>query len=397
MYDNKLIRAVCIIIALATAITSAMLTFDFMRNLGSEGSISNVMGGIGLIMDATKVIAPFLVFFFWAHKHYLRSAFAAILTFALSAVSFTASISAIENRIDDVREISHQALAANNQTAFLMKQVEDYQTLAREQRSVGQLTASKATLSRVDEILSKIEIVNQAANKSVVDKTVVKYGKEITIACALLIECVSILMAMALHNSFNLGAVKDEKGLVRKEQLEDLLSTYMVRTDHSAAQLTSNVGVEEHEYIPQTSDVALQQTLRADRSADVESSVEATLSTPIHSKETNEPIQLKADSMPVMDVREEQSAIASLDVSNSLNEQCVDTLKVVNEPTLEEKIRAAVIEKKMNPSIRGLKSLGGKREQVNQVLSNMLQEGILEEYRRGYRLKTTQLADPQYA
>jgi hypothetical protein len=357
------------------------------------------MGGIGLIMDATKVIAPFLVFFFWAHKKYLRSAFAAVLTFALSAVSFTASISAIEDRIDDVREVSQKALAVNNQQSFLMTQVEDYQTLAREQRLVGHLTASKETLSRVDGLLSKVETINQAASNGAVDKTVVKYGREITIACALLIECVSILMAMALHNSFNLNVKEANDSAHSKEHLNNILNGLLVVQEQLKTADERSLSLKSAELLQPTRALNLDEPLLVAKTqvsysknglnGELSENVKVSVATLIDEGDQvvlNSDLPLVQDA-PSKDSQPDELSAQSL-IVNSVRSVADDTILDCDK-SLEFKIRDAVTSQLMIPSIRGLKAIGAKRELVNRVLAELETEGVLEDFRRGYRIRAS--------
>ncbi|WP_210498287.1 hypothetical protein [Vibrio crassostreae] len=316
MYDNKMIKQVCILIAAATAVTSASLTFSFMYNLGTEGFMANVMGAIGLIMDCTKVVAPFLVFYFWRSKRYISSVFSAIITVALCAVSFTASISAIESKVDDVRVVTQQAIESNKQHEILMSQVESYQKLAEEQRSIGHLTKSRETMQDVEETLAKAASLNAELTQTASTKTVIKYGKEITLACALLIECVSILMSLALHNSIQV-VPSMEKDAIKGTKHE------------------SKVGLED----------ALQTMESADKPEVI---TEAGKDTP------NE----------------------SLNIAQS---------QVSEEETIEQ-IKAGVLSRNHQPSIRGLAGLKASRETINKALRELLDDGKLEPYRRGYRL-----------
>ncbi|MEC6833588.1 hypothetical protein VXS06_17630 [Photobacterium toruni] len=192
--NNNIIKLICIVLSVATACLSATLTTKFMFSIGTDMGSPLLMAALGLLLDLAKCATPLFVLFLWSQKMRLVSVFALVLSMTLSAVSFSASVAALESGVTANAQNSVSYQKIESQITDYRDQVIELRQLAKRQQAAKQITKSQHTLSQIPTLLSRIdELSNQQANFTGSESVVSKYGMMISYVTAAALELLSWL------------------------------------------------------------------------------------------------------------------------------------------------------------------------------------------------------------
>ena len=136
-----------------------------MFSIGQDMGSPVLMATLGLLLDLAKCATPLFVLFLWSQKMRLVSVFALVLSMTLSAVSFSASVAALESGVTANAQNSVSYQRIKSQITDYRDQVIELRQLAKQQQAAKQITKSQNTLSQVPILLTRIdELSNQQAN-----------------------------------------------------------------------------------------------------------------------------------------------------------------------------------------------------------------------------------------
>jgi hypothetical protein len=152
--NHTIIKLICIVLSVATACLSATLTTKFMFSIGTDMGSPLLMAALGLLLDLAKCATPLFVLFLWSQKMRLTSIFALVLSMTLSAVSFSASVAALESGVvaNAQNSVSYQRI--ESQITDYRDQVIELRQLAKRQQAAKQITKSQNTLSQIPTLLT---------------------------------------------------------------------------------------------------------------------------------------------------------------------------------------------------------------------------------------------------
>ncbi|MCD9538953.1 hypothetical protein [Photobacterium carnosum] len=329
--NNNIIKLICLVLSVATACLSATLTTKFMFSIGQDMGSPVLMAALGLLLDLAKCATPLFVLFLWSQKMRLASVFALVLSMTLSAVSFSASVAALESGVvaNAQNSVSYQRI--ESQMTDYRDQVVELRQLAKRQQDVKQITKSQNTLSQIPTLLTRIdELSNQQANFSGGESVVSKYGMMISYVTALALELLSWLFVCV---SFALNKVKHSRsqlGTVVHRQQNMSVQPIDLTTEHS----------QTH-----TQSFTLDTQLNAVNDTCFASECDQCVF-----ECSNEPLKAKCDSQLYFDIRD------------------------------------AILAKGVKPSFRGVTQQfkGVSRGLIANVLADLHETGFLKNYRKGY-------------
>jgi ABC-type bacteriocin/lantibiotic exporter with double-glycine peptidase domain len=152
--NNNIIKLICIVLSVATACLSAILTTKFMFSIGQDMGSPILMAALGLLLDLAKCATPLFVLFLWSQKMRLTSIFALVLSMTLSAVSFSASVAALESGVTANAQNSVSYQRIESQITDYRDQVIELRQLAKRQQAAKQITKSQNTLSQIPTLLT---------------------------------------------------------------------------------------------------------------------------------------------------------------------------------------------------------------------------------------------------
>ena len=326
--NNNIIKLICIVLSVATACLSATLTTKFMFSIGQEMGSPMLMASLGLLLDLAKCATPLFVLFLWSQKMRFASMFALVLSITLSAVSFSASVAALENGVTASTQNSVSYQRIESQITDYRDQVIELRQLAKRQQDAKQITRSQKTLSQIPTLLSRIdELSNQQANFTGGESVVSKYGMMISYVTALALELLSWLFVCV---SFALNKMKhscSQSSTVVHSQQYMSVQTTDLNDKHSQAQTQLNT---------------LDTQLSAVNDGCFANECDFDCS--------NEPLKAKCDSQLYFDIRD------------------------------------AILAKDVKPSFRGVAQQfsGVSRGLIANVLNDLHETGFLKNYRKGY-------------
>ncbi|MFB1079518.1 hypothetical protein [Photobacterium damselae] len=331
--NNTMIKGLCIALSVATAALSATLTTKFMFGIGSDMGSPQLMASLGLLLDLAKCATPLFVLFLWSEKMRLASLFALVLSITLSAVSFSASVAALESGVTANKQNSVSYQRIETQINDYRAQVVELRQLAQRQQDAKQITKSQTTLSQIPTLLTRIdELSNQQATFSGGESVVSKYGMVISYITAAALELLSWVFVC--------------------------MSVAFQKAKHTQAQ--SGTVVHTHENM----------------------SVQ-----PIDSTIENTKAQSQSFTVPthLSTVECANNDCFSSDCENCVIE-CEHAQSIKCDSQVYFDIRDAILAKEITPSIRGVngKFKGVSRGLINTVLSDLHQSGILKNFRNGY-------------
>lgn len=326
--NNTMIKLICIVLSVATACLSATLTTKFMFSIGADMGSPRLMAALGLLLDLAKCATPLFVLFLWSQKMRFASMFALILSVTLSAVSFSASVAALESGVmaNAQNSVSYQRI--ESQITDYRDQVIELRQLAKQQQAAKQITKSQKTLSQIPTLLTRIdELSIQQATFSGGESVVSKYGMMISYVTALALELLSWLFVCV---SFALNKVKHTQSQ----------SSTVVHSQQAMSVQPTDLSNKYSDFINQM------------RSVEVQSSA------------VND-VCFDADCAQC-DVKCEQ--------------------RKLSEAQLYIDVRNAILAKKVTPSHRGVAEQfrGVSRDLINNVCAELHTAGFLKPFRKGY-------------
>ncbi|MGR5312556.1 hypothetical protein ACPV34_21410 [Photobacterium damselae] len=329
-----MIKLVCIVLSVSTAALSAILTTKFMFSIGEDMGSPQLMASLGLLLDLAKCATPLFVLFLWSQKMRVASLLTLVLSITLSAVSFSASVAALENGVMANKQNSVSYQRIETQINDYRAQVVELRQLAQRQQDAKQITKSQTTLSQIPTLLTRIdELSNQQATFSGGESVVSKYGmiiSYITAAALELLSWVFVCMSVALN-----------------------------KAKHTQAQSGTVVHTQENMSV-QPIDLTIEHTQTQSQSFTV----------PTH--------------------------LSTVECANdgcfaSECDQCVfecsnEPLKAKCDSQLYYDIRDAILAKDVKPSFRGVAQQfrGVSRGLIANVLTDLHETGFLKNYRNGY-------------
>ncbi|WP_419208239.1 hypothetical protein ACN08N_25400 (plasmid) [Photobacterium leiognathi subsp. mandapamensis] len=302
-----------------------------MFSIGTDMGSPFLMAVLGLLLDLAKCATPLFILFLWSQKMRFASMFALILSITLSAVSFSASVAALESgvTVNAQNSVSYQRI--ESQLTDYREQVKELRQLAKRQQDAKQITKSQHTLSQVPTLLTRIdELSNQQATFSGGESVVSKYGMMISYVTALALELLSWLFVCV---SFALNKVK-----------------------HTQTQ-SSTVVHSQQGMIVQTTDLNIE-----------------------HSQAQSQSFTLDTQSSAVND------GCFSNECGQCVFECSNESLKAKCDSQLYFDIRDAILAKDVKPSFRGVTQQfrGVSRGLIANVLTDLHETGFLKNYRNGY-------------
>lgn len=235
--NNTFLKLVCITLSIGAACLSAFLTVSFMYNIGLDTNQPQVMASLGLVLDLAKCAIPLFLPILWLKKKYISALFGTVLAICLSAVSFSASVAALEQGVNASKMNSDSFKRIESQITDYRSQIEDLKTLAASQRKIKQITKSSQTLEKVTPLLAKIEdLTKQQSNLSANETVTAKYGFEVSYITAAALELLTWFLVSVSHALFtpkhtktqkDIGIHTEDKGVVYLvEKKEEYIKTH---------------------------------------------------------------------------------------------------------------------------------------------------------------------------
>ncbi|MGR5200336.1 hypothetical protein ACPV3S_17420 [Photobacterium damselae] len=331
--NSTMIKGLCIALSVATAALSTTLTTKFMFSIGEDMGSPQLMASLGLLLDLAKCATPLFVLFLWSQKMHLASMFALVLSITLSAVSFSASVAALENGVMANKQNSVSYQRIETQINDYRAQVVELRQLAQRQQDAKQITKSQKTISQIPALLSHVDELSVQQSQLSSDESVVsKYGMIISYITAAALEflswlfvCVSFALKKAHH-------IQTHSCTVVHTQENMSVQAIDLTTEHTQTQSQS-------------------------------------FTVPTH----------------LSTVECANNDCFSSDCESCLIE-CEHSQSIKCDTQLYFDIRDAILAKEITPSIRGVngKFKGVSRGLINTVLGDLHQSGILKNFRNGY-------------
>ncbi|WP_284648851.1 hypothetical protein [Photobacterium damselae] len=328
-----MIKLICLVLSVATAALSVTLTTKFMFSIGEDMGSPQLMASLGLLLDLAKCATPLFVLFLWSQKMRLASLFALILSVTLSAVSFSASVAALENGVMANKQNSVSYQRIDTQINDYRAQIVELRQLAQRQQDAKQITKSQKTLSQIPTLLAHVDkLSTQQSQLSSGDSVVSQYGMIISYITAAALELLSWLFVC--------------------------VSFALKKSSHTQTHSCTVVHTQENMSV-QPLDLTIEHTQTQSQSFTV----------PTH----------------LSTVECANNDCFSSDCESCLIE-CEHTQSTKCDTQLYFDIRDAILAKEITPSIRGVngKFKGVSRGLINNVLGDLYQSGILKNFRNGY-------------
>ncbi len=331
--NNTMIKGLCLALSVATAALSATFTTKFMFSIGEDMGSPQLMALLGLLLDLAKCVTPLFVLFLWSQKMRVTSVFALVLSITLSAVSFSASVAALESGVMANKQHSVSYQRIETQINDYRAQVVELRQLAQRQQDAKQITKSQKTLSQIPTLLSHVDKLSaQQSQLGSGESVVSQYGMIISYITAAALELLSWLFVCV---SFAL----------KKSRHTRTHSCTVVHTQENTSVQAIDLTIEDAQTQSQSFTV------------------------PAHSNT----VECANDGCFSSDC--ETCVIA-----------CESAQSIKCDSQLYLDIRDAILAKEITPSIRGVSSKfkGVGRGLINCVLRDLHQSGILKNYRNGY-------------
>ncbi|MCQ4503046.1 hypothetical protein NON27_22695 [Vibrio parahaemolyticus] len=331
----NLLALLTTILTIAATALSAILTTQLMIQISAETGDKYTLPALGLFLDLLKSISPLIIIFLWSQGRKPSSVFAAVLAILLTALSFSASFSALNNGVTAAQKNSHEY-------QLLQSQIDDYQIqidmkldLAKQFASFDRVTKANANTDDANSLLAKVsELRAQQADLGASDSYFAKYGRYVALfasGCLELATWVLMILSYSLKpSSLSLITSKNSKSTDEKGTLTQSCTVdgHMISSALNASDSQSNHATQSH----------------TTEGANDESS----------------------ESVCTEEEGDEHS----------------------HRQVIKNKIKKAIINQKCKPSIRGVQDLfsGVSRDEIRLVQEELKGAGMLEDYRGGYRL-----------
>ena len=140
--NSTILKPICIVLSIATASLSAILTAQFMYDIGFAMGEPVLMTALGIVLDLAKCATPLFILFLFSQKQYASAFFALALSVTLSVVSFSASVAALEQGVVASQKNSTAYQAVSQQIKEYTTQVGELRLLAAKQQNANLITKS---------------------------------------------------------------------------------------------------------------------------------------------------------------------------------------------------------------------------------------------------------------
>ncbi|MGF1903543.1 hypothetical protein [Aliivibrio salmonicida] len=332
--NSTILKPICIGLSIATASLSAILTAQFMYGIGLAMGEPVLMTALGIVLDLAKCATPLFVLFLFSQKQYLSALFALVLSLTLSAVSFSASVAALEQGVIASQQSSTAYQAVSSQIDEYNTQVNALRLLASKQQNAHLITKSERTIEKIEPLLVRIDALYQRQSTLPSESTVFdRFGLVISYITSAALELMSwllVLVSNALkrsHAHSNAVVRSQNKSSALELELSTSFKTQSLIDTHSSAVVTQSRAVNDEYFINCVPE-----------------------SVNHHNDETLELNNLKCDEQVYLEIKQ------------------------------------AVLTKEVKPSQRGIaeRFRGVGRDTINFVLMDLKQAGFLRSYRNGY-------------
>lgn len=328
LMNNTIIKAICIVLSIATACMSAILTTRFMYAIGLDMESPYLMATLGLILDLAKCATPILIMYLWVQQLRIAAIFGLFLSLSLSFVSFSASVAALEAGVVANVQSSSKYQEIDFQIAEYQLQIKDLRVLAVKQQDAKLITRSQQTLEKIPELLKRINTLNEEQAQFSKGETVLeRFGMSIVYITSAILELLSwlfVCVSYALHKTKH-------------------IQTHLCSFQHTEHNLSVSM-LDEARGVPKFSTQSSTVTTQLDTVNQTAASVF------VHADSDSRIGKIKSDSQLYIDVRD------------------------------------AILAKSVKPSFRGisLQFRGVSRTLISQVLNDLHETGFLKTYRNGY-------------
>ncbi|HIF9315442.1 TPA: hypothetical protein ACX6Q1_003804 [Photobacterium damselae] len=198
MSNNTTLKVTCTLIVSVAAAISAILTCQFMYNLGITTGTPILFATIGILLDSTKTLCP--AFAAKILNKNIPSAIAvALFGIVLSLISVSASIFALNNGIDAAQQNSREYIAVTKQITNIESEISSLKSLSIEQAKANQITKSSQTLSLISAKNKELATLLNKQSHTTGDNLIAQYGHQISIIVAVSLELVTVLITLVLH------------------------------------------------------------------------------------------------------------------------------------------------------------------------------------------------------
>ena len=332
--NSTILKPICIVLSIATASLSAILTAQFMYGIGLAMGEPVLMTALGIVLDLAKCATPLFILFLFSQKQYASAFFALVLSVTLSVVSFSASVAALEQGVVASQKNSTAYQAISQQIKEYTTQVDELRFLAAKQQNANLITKSERTLEKIEPLLIRIDALYQRQSILPNESTVFdKFGLLISYITSAALELMSwllVLVSNALKRSHvhsNAVVRSHEKSSALELIQPDFIQTQSVIETQSCAVVTQSRAVNDEYFSDCVSEL----------------------------------------------------------VDGHENETFSDEHLKCNEQVYFE-IKQAVLAKEVKPSQRGISERfkGVGRDTINFVLIDLKHAGFLRSYRKGY-------------
>ncbi|CAQ81937.1 membrane protein [Aliivibrio salmonicida] len=195
--NSTILKPICIVLSIATASLSAILTAQFMYGIGLAMGELILMTALGIVLDLAKCATPLFVLFLFSQKQYASALFALVLSMTLSVVSFSASVAALEQGVVASQKNSTAYQAVSQQIKEYTTQVDELRLLAAKQQNANLITKSERTLEKIEPLLVRIDDLYQRQSTLPSELTVFdKFGLLISYITSAALELMSWLLVL---------------------------------------------------------------------------------------------------------------------------------------------------------------------------------------------------------
>ncbi|MGR5269763.1 hypothetical protein ACPV5R_18645 [Vibrio astriarenae] len=198
MNNNTYLSLLAKLILIVCALISLHLTYEFTTSLAAaSGASIAVFAAIGLALDLTKTVSPLMAARVIGKSQGTALALGA-LTVSLIAISGLASYSALESGIESANQNSREYKSIESQIVALQTEISGLNELAALQQDANQLTRSDATRKTISDKNSELSALLNSQLSVSGDNIVTQFGVQISLSIAALLEIVSLVMVATI-------------------------------------------------------------------------------------------------------------------------------------------------------------------------------------------------------
>ncbi|MFH4735485.1 hypothetical protein [Vibrio diabolicus] len=382
---KKLLTFLTPILTIAATILSAMLTIQLMIQISAETGDKYTLPALGLFLDLLKSISPLIIIFLWVQGRKPSSVFAAVLAILLTALSFSASFSALSNGVTAAQKNSHEYQLLQSQIDEYQIQIDMKLDLAKQFASFDRVTKANANTDDANVLLAKVsELRAQQADLGASDSYFAKYGRYVALfasGCLELASWVLMILSYSLNpSSLSLITSKnskstDEKGTLTQSCTVDghMISSALNASESQSNHTTQSCTVDGH-MASSALNASESQSNHATQSCTVDGHM---ISSALNASESQSNHTTQSHTTESANGESSERVCAEEEGDEHSHRQVI-----------KNKIKKAIINQKCKPSIRGVQDLfsGVSRDEIRLVQEELKGAGMLEDYRSGYRL-----------